>query len=252
MERMLSATARAENDHFWFRALRRNAARSLAAALDDREAGWIVDCGAGTGRNLDWLAEFGRPVGVELTPGGLSVGRAHGRRLVRGSVAALPLADRSADVATSFDVLYCLDDQTEAEAVAEMWRVLKPGGVALVNVAALDMLRGSHSALTHEQRRYTPNRLRALLTGAGFSIERLTFTNMITFPVALVVRTLDRLTGRAAEPSESDLTVPIGPVNLVFDWLMRAEGQLLRISNLPVGTSLFCVARKPASHGPQA
>jgi SAM-dependent methyltransferase len=244
MERMLEATARAEERHFWFQALRRNAARMLAAALGGRPAGWIVDCGAGTGRNLDWLARFGRPVGVELSPAGLAVGRAHGRRMVRGSVAALPIADRSAGVVTSFDVLYCLDDATEQKAVAEMMRVLKPDGVALVNVAALDVLRGAHSALTHEQRRYTPARLTGLLTGAGFAVERLTFANMTTFPVALAVRTFDRWTGRAATPSEADLTVPPLPVNVAFDALLRAEGQLLKLLDLPVGTSLMCVARK--------
>jgi SAM-dependent methyltransferase len=245
MERMLEATARAEDDHFWFRALRRNASRTLESALGGRAVDWIVDCGAGTGRNLDWLNGFGRTLGVELTPAGLRVGRALGRRMVQGTVAALPIADRCADVATSFDVLYCLDDETETRAVAEMWRVLKPGGVALFNVAALEILHGSHSALTHERRRYTPARLKVLLSEAGFTVERLTFTNMATFPVTLAVRTLDRLTGRAAQPSEADLTVPARPVNLLFDWVLRVEGQALRAVNLPIGTSLLCVARKP-------
>ncbi|HSG00199.1 MAG TPA: methyltransferase domain-containing protein, partial [Vicinamibacterales bacterium] len=117
MERMLEATARAEERHFWFLALRRNAATLLAASIAGRPVEWIVDCGAGTGRNLDWLESFGRAMGIELTPAGLRVGRAHGRRLVRGTVAALPLPDQSVDVATSFDVLYCLDDETERRAV---------------------------------------------------------------------------------------------------------------------------------------
>ena len=246
MDRMLDATARAEEHHFWFLALRRTAARMLEAALAGRRTGWIVDCGAGTGRNLDWLDQFGQTVGIELSPAGLRVGRARGRRLVRGSVAALPLGDQSVSVATSFDVLYCLDDVTEARAVAEMWRVLEPGGVALVNVAALEILHGSHSTLTHEVRRYTPRRLSALLENAGFAIERLTFTNMATFPVALAVRTFDRVTGRAARASEADITVPPWYINALFDGLLRAEGQLLRAVNLPVGTSLLCVARKPA------
>jgi len=245
MDQMLEATARAEETHFWFRALRRNASRLLATGLAGRPAGWIVDCGAGTGRNLEWLERFGRPIGIELTPAGLRVGTAFGRRMARGTVAALPLPDESVDVATSFDVLYCLDDDTERHAAAEMWRVLRPGGLALVNVAALDVLRGSHSTLTREVRRYTPARLRELLSGAGFVVERMTFTNMATFPVALTVRTLDRLTGRADRASEADLAVPPRPVNVVLDWLLRAEGRLLQVTDLPVGSSLLCLARKP-------
>ena len=39
----------------------------------------IVDCGTGTGRNLDWLRQYGLAVGVELSPVGLRLGRARRR-----------------------------------------------------------------------------------------------------------------------------------------------------------------------------
>lgn len=242
---MLEATAAAEERHFWFLGLRRNARYLLAQALRGRTPRLIVDCGAGTGRNLDWLAQFGTAVGVELSPAGLRHGRARGRRLVRGSVDALPFADGSANVATSFDVIYCLDDDTERRALREMWRILEPGGVLLVNAAALDVLHGSHSALTREVRRYTRKRLTDRLTSAGFTIERMTFTNMWTFPITLAVRWIDRLSGRAGVASESDLRVPPWPVNRVFDAALRVEYALLHAVNLPIGTSLLCVARKP-------
>ena len=247
MDRMLDATARAEGRHFWFRALRRTARRVLASATGDRRPLRIVDCGAGTGRNLDWLREFGPAVGVELTPAGLREGARQRRRVVRGTVTQLPLADASVDVATSFDVLYCLDDESERRAMAEMWRVLVPGGVALFNVAALDILRGSHSTLTREVRRYTPRRLSAKLEAAGFTIERLTFTHLATFAPALAVRAFERLTGRAGRESDADLRVPAAPVNAALDLLLRLEGQWLRVFDLPVGSSILCVARKPGA-----
>ena len=244
MERMLEATARAEDAHFWFKGLRRTARQFIEAAREGRELGRIVDCGAGTGRNLDWLQEYGDAVGVELSPIGLARGRALGRRLVAGSVAALPFADQSVDLATSFDVLYCLDETTERRALTEMWRVLKPGGLVIVNAAALDILHGSHSALTHEVRRYTPSRLRSRLVAAGFVVERLTFTNFTPFPVALVLRGLERLTGRSDQASDHDLRVPSWPVNNLFDLALTAEAAILSIMNLPIGTSVMAVGRK--------
>jgi SAM-dependent methyltransferase len=244
MERMLEATARAEDVHYWFKGLRRHAQQMLRAAARGQRLGRIVDCGAGTGRNLDWLGHFGLAVGVELTPAGLAVGRARGRRMVRGSVTNLPFADATSDLCTSFDVLYCLDDGSEAMALREMWRVLKPGGLVLVNVAALDVLHGSHSTLTHEVRRYTRSRLRQRLERAGFTVERLTFTNMSLFPPALAVRTLERATGRASDASEADLSVPPGPINAALDLMLRGEAAFLRAGNLPIGTSIMAVARK--------
>lgn len=245
MDRMLEATARAEDRHFWFRGLRRNARVLLEEALGGRRGVLIVDCGAGTGRNLDWLRRYGPAVGVERSLVGLRAGRALGRRLVRGSVTGLPFADGTVDVTTSFDVLYCLDESHERQAAREMWRVLKPGGIALVNVAALDVLRGSHSALTMEQRRYTPARLRRVLDAAGFSIRRMTFTNMMTFPLTLAARVGDRLRGRAGEASEAELRVPPAPLNAVLSGAVALDGALLRVANLPIGTSLMCVAIKP-------
>jgi SAM-dependent methyltransferase len=246
MERMLEATAAAEDQHFWFRGLRRNAQRLLTTALGSgRRVDRIVDCGAGTGRNLDWLRSFGPVVGIELSPVGLRVGRAHHRPLVRGTVTQLPFRDAMADVVTSFDVIYCLDDASEQQAVREMSRVLKPGGVLLVNVAALEILRGSHSALTMERRRYNREKLRSVLAGAGFQIERMTFTNMATFPVTLAVRWVERVTGRADTASESDLRVPAAPINRAFDAALIVEHALMSVIDLPIGTSLMCVARKP-------
>ena len=243
MDAMLQATARAEDDHFWFKGLRRSAKVMLDAALDGHRLTRIVDCGAGTGRNLDWLRAYGDPVGVELSWAGLTVARAHGRRVVQGTVAALPFATASVDLATSFDVLYCLPDDVERAALVEMARILRPGGLALINVAALDVLRGAHSTLTMEVRRYTRARLRDRLETAGFRVQRMSYTNCVTFPVMLAVRTLDRWSGRVAQASDADLRVPAAPINAAFNLALSAEAHLMRAVNLPIGTSLLCLAR---------
>jgi SAM-dependent methyltransferase len=244
MDKMLEATARAEETHFWFRGLRRNARLLLEEALDRKHSLRILDCGTGTGRNLDWLSEYGAATGVERADVGLAVARTRRRRVVQATVAALPFADASVDIVTSFDVLYCLDDEVERAAVREMWRVVRPGGVLIVNVAALDVLRGAHSTLTMERRRYTPARLTALLTGAGFVVTRMTFTNLTTFPLTLAVRVADRVTGRVHQASDADLRVPPAPINAALSAATAMDGWLLRFMNLPIGTSLMCVARK--------
>jgi len=241
---MLEATAAAEENHFWFLHLRRTARSLLSTALAGIQPRLIVDCGTGTGRNLEWLAEFGPAVGIERSPTGLAFARRHRRRVLQGSVTHLPFADGTADVVTSFDVLYCLDDLEERQAVREMFRVLAFDGVAVINVAALDILRGSHSTLTHEQRRYTRRRLTDLLEDEGFSIERVTYTNMMTFPLALAVRMSERVTGRAGTASDADLRVPASPVNTALTTVLAAEHAWLRFANLPIGSSVMAIARK--------
>ena len=51
----------------------------------------------------------------------------------------------------------------------EMFRVLTPGGFVVINVAALDMLKGDHSALGGEVRRYTKRELARKARARRFS-----------------------------------------------------------------------------------
>ncbi len=244
MERLLAATASAEDRHFWFLGLRRFAKLMLDDALPAPRPLRIIDCGAGTGRNLDWLQAYGWAVGVELSPAGIAMGRRHGRRLVRGDVSALPYPDAAFDLATSFDVLYSLDDETERRALAEMYRVVKPGGIVLINAAALDLLKGSHSALANERRRYTAARLRAKLSDAGFEVLRMSYTNMTTLPITLAVRLAQRLLGRSDQAGEGEMAVPAGPINAVLAGVLRLEARVISAASLPAGSSVMCVARR--------
>jgi SAM-dependent methyltransferase len=237
MERMLAATAAAEDTHAWFRGLRRVARGMLERSLRGRPRGHVIDCGAGTGKNVEWLKDLGQPVGVELTPLAVRIGHAKGRPLIRGTVTAL-------HVATSFDVLYCLDDESEKQALREMWRVLKPGGRVLVNAAAFGFLRGSHSTLTHEVRRYTRQSLTHRLVAAGFSVERVTYTNASLFLPTFLVRAYQQFSGRATEASEADLQVPSPVTNWTLDRILAVEAGLLKVTNLPFGTSVMAVGAK--------
>src|SRR5205085_3886104 len=148
VDRMLRETSRVEQQHFWYRGFRRFIEPLLVRATAGKIKPRILDCGSGTGTNLAWLSKFGVPFGVELTATGLQLGRARGlTRQTQASVGALPFTDGSVDLAVSFDVLYCLEDRLEREAISEMFRVLRSGSAVIINVAAMDMLKGDHSLL---------------------------------------------------------------------------------------------------------
>jgi SAM-dependent methyltransferase len=245
---LLEATFRAERDHFWFRGFRRFTRPLLLRAAPERARTRILDCGCGTGANLSVLEEFGTPFGLDLTWTGLRFAHQAGqRRLARATAAQLPFPGGTFDLVTSFDVLQVLPGDAEREAANEMSRVLKPGGVAIVNVSAFDTLRGNHSVLSYEVRRYTRPRLRSLLERAGFTIERLTYTNMTLMPALLLLRTAQRIVGLAPpEKAEREITVPATPVNWILSSLLGVEAQIARRIPLPFGSSLLCLARKPA------
>jgi SAM-dependent methyltransferase len=246
MDRLLELTYAAERSHFWFRGFRRFVVPWLAAAAGQRRDLRLLDCGCGTGANLELLARHGQAFGFDLTFRGLEFARQHGvTRVARASIAAIPFPDASFDVVTSFDVLYGLPDEIEGAAARELARVIKPGGALLVTVAAFEALKGGHGALGQEVRRYTITSLATLLEGAGFTIERSSYTHLTLFPILFTVRNWQRWRGGGRPAvSEADITTPAAPVNAALSALLAAEAWVLRYINLPLGSTVLCLARK--------
>jgi SAM-dependent methyltransferase len=247
VDALLEQTFRAEQQHFWYRGFRRFITPLIEEATRGVPRPRLLDAGCGTGANLRLLHPYGVAFGVELFWRGLEFARNSGlARLTRGSVTALPYSTGSMDVVLSFDVLYCLHPPEEAMAIAEMHRVLRPNGAVIINVAAMDVLKGDHSSLGGEVHRYTKRELQSTLTAAGFDVVRITYTNAVLFPLMLAVRTFQRLRGVPAPgQGAGDFYVPPAPINALFAGALALESRAVHAGiNMPVGSSLLCLARK--------
>jgi SAM-dependent methyltransferase len=244
MDDLLELTGRAEATHFWFRGFRKFITPVLSDLTQDRSGLRLVDCGCGTGHNLRLLRPHGQAVGFDLSEAGPARARADGLIVFRGDVTRIPLASSSFDVATSFDVLQCVE--ADVAAIREMARIVKPGGVVVVTLAALDVLRGDHAEVWQEVRRYTPATARRLMAAAGLMPERVSFMFASLFPLMASVRLVQRVTRRFGRQvsAETDIAVPVGPVNLLLTALVSAEAALMRHVPMPIGSSLLVVARK--------
>ena len=155
----------------------------------------ILDCGCGTGSNLEMLRPYGRACGFDLTRDRRCASRA--RTVIasrRRASTRFRFASGAFDLVTSFDVFRRCPTQVERSAIDEMARVLKPGGWLLLHVAALEILHGKHSVLSEEVRRYTPARLRSIVEQGGLRVDRLTFDHMSLLPLMLPVRVWHRMT----------------------------------------------------------
>jgi SAM-dependent methyltransferase len=231
----------AVEDRMWyFQVLHRRIEDQLRLHLGERAT--LLDAGCGTGGLIRRLAKW-HPgwlwAGVDRDP--LAIGLAGGRvgpaaRLVEGSVTALPFPDASFDAVVSADVLYHLDD--DAAAVAEAFRVLRPGGVFLVNVPAYPWLWSYHDDAVGGRRRYRRAGLVALLRAAGFAWVRATHANLPVFPLVVARRKL-----LPAPKGGSDVELQPAPVEAALGALGRLENLWLRDGGtLPFGSSLFAVA----------
>lgn len=235
--------AEVEDAMWYFRALHAHVERELATALRDGAAA-VLDAGCGTGGLIRRLAPR-RPAwrwtGVDLEPlaSALASERTGGRAEIReASVTALPFGNGTFDAVVSADVLYHVDD--DAAALREFFRVLKPGGVAIVNVPAYRWLWSYHDVAVHSRRRYARGETLAKLRAAGFGDVRATYWNTLPFPLVVARRKFFR-----APRGGSDVRLYPAPVEAVFNGAMALErGWLCAVGRLPFGSSVLAVAHK--------
>lgn len=235
---------RVERDHWWYRGRRRLLERLLPSLLPERVAPGarrprILDLGCGCGVNAELLARHGLPVLVDHSADALELVRVRAPRC-QGDALRLPFAAGSFDLAVVLDLLEHLDD--DRRGLAEVARVLRPGGRLLVMVPAFELLWGPQDDSSHHRRRYRRHDLLARAREAGLVVRRAWFFNFLLFLPILVARKLIRLLRLPVE-NENEVNAPA--LNAVLARLFAAESRLSPAVGFPFGVSLGLVAEKP-------
>lgn len=227
-----------ERDHWWFQALRRLVAELLVAEAPPPAR--VLDVGCSTGHLLDAIPKSYERVGLDFSADAI----AHARKarpdieFVVGSIEALPLDDASFDAVVSIDVITSTGVADDLRATSELHRILRPGGVLIVQVAAYEWLRSGHDIGSATGRRYTAKNFERLLRAAGFQQIEITYRVSSVFPLALVWRLLRR--GGA----QSDVKPVARPLNWLLGRAMAAEHAIVKRMRLPFGLSILAIARR--------
>lgn len=142
----------------------------------------LLEDGCGAGRWNFWLEarkELRISAGVDFAAAGLALAQSYVRNnqrgaplFVRGDLAQLPFRDGTFDLVTNFGCLGHLENP--AQAVGEMKRVLRPGGIIfadVVNRTGLYRLRRRLTPLVGERENlYRPKELAQLFAQEGLEV----------------------------------------------------------------------------------
>jgi SAM-dependent methyltransferase len=226
----------AEDRMWWYRALHAR----LCGALTNVH-GRVLDAGCGTGGFLAVLAAR-RPdlIGFGVEWDRAATARTRGKSAAataQGSVNALPFAGRCFDAAVSADVL-CHAAVEPALALAELLRVLRPGGRLVLNLPAYHWMLSAHDRRVHNVRRYTAQATAALLRQAGFERISVRYWNGLLLPLMVLQRKI---------LARGDAMSDVAPFPPWLDAMLHGMTEFERRLPFspPAGGSVLATAEKP-------
>ncbi len=219
-----------EDSHWWYRERRAILARQLRRVSG---TGRALDIGAAGGGNTRVLQAHGwQAVALEYSDSVADVARARGISAIRADARDLPLVSGACGLVTAFDILEHIDE--DYLAAAEIARVLRPGGTALIAVPCDMALWSAHDDEVGHVRRYDRSALVSLIQKAGLTVEQVWSWNVLLRPVVAM---------RRRSSTGSDLSAVPPLLNGVLTSVIVTE-RYLPVRSLP-GVSLFLRARRP-------
>lgn len=226
----LRTLADVEDRHWWYKERRAILAKELRRLP---KPGTALDIGAAGGGNTRVLRAHGwRPVALEYAETAAKIARERGIDVVRADARKLPVASESMDLVTAFDVLEHIEE--DYEATAEIARVLRPGGTALIAVPCDMALWSAHDEAVGHVRRYTRETLTSAIEKGGLEVQDIWSWNVLLRPVVAMRR-------KTSSGSDLDDVHPV--VNAGLTTIITAE-RYLPVKSRP-GVSLFLRARRP-------
>lgn len=241
-----------EDKHWWFAGRTWSLLNMLDRVVEPDGNQRVLDIGCGAGNMFHHLGRYGPVSGVDSNPRPLLVARQRGYDVHDGRAEDLPFDDGSFDLVALLDTVEHCDE--DMPVLRECYRVCAQGGVLVVTVPALMWLWSHNDVLNEHKRRYTTGELREKLGKVGFTVNRVTYNNFLVFPMAAPLILMRRGAGQEPElgsPHFDDESYqvemePAPPLlNAVLSGVTWTESQMLRWLNLPVGTSIICIAQKP-------
>jgi SAM-dependent methyltransferase len=237
-----------ETFYWWYRGLHSILLEQLLA-LNLPPSARVLDAGCGSGQNL-WNLQRRTPYeafGFDFSAHASKYWKVRDvHRAALASINDIPFPEASFDAVMSVDVLES-DAVDEAAACGELWRVTRAGGFVILVVPAYKwLLTEEHHRAVHASRRYTRRDAVGLLKRFPAEIVRCTHLFAILFPAIAAYRLALRQRPKGSAEPHSELQRFPAPVNALFTQMMELERRVVRHIDLPVGSSILLIARKPS------
>ena len=245
-------------NHYMDVASRENAVRSLQSHLSSPNP-VLMDIGCSSGfmlRDLRDRFPGATVLGSDYVRGPLdALARAFPDvPLMQFDLVACPLPAKSLDGITLLNVIEHVED--DASALKQIFRILKPGGVAVVEAPAGPGLYDVYDKELMHFRRYRMRDLLQMLKSTGFEILQRSHIGFFIYPPFAVTKKMNRRSLHADPRARTKVVaarINRAKNNPAMHGIMRMENRLRQFIPFPFGVRCVVICRRPAGEaGPRS
>lgn len=251
--------AAVESQHWWYLNLHSQVLHAIKFYSPQHDAHLkILDAGCGTGGLLIALKRSGyvNAEGFDLSVDAVLHAQAKGLPVKQGDLNQINTYAKpeSFDVIVNNDTLYHLSVSQRSHFFKSCLSLLKPGGLMILNVPALNAFAGNHDLAVGITKRFSKSELLPFIARTGFVVISARYGPFMLSPIIWGARVLQKLrrlvspkfanfsNNQPIEVYRSDLSLPHPIVNHVLLSICRLE-QGIPFS-MPWGSSLFMILKK--------
>lgn len=235
-----------DESHFWFQWRVKAMLAQLAAAKISTDKKWnVLDVGGGVGvvrKQIESATNWDVDL-TELDYKGLCTAEpGRGRTLYYDIMEEREEFKERYDAIVLFDVLeHIKETKPFLHALANH---LKPSGILIINVPALQSLYSNYDKAVGHFKRYGKNDAESELNDAGFKVIDMRYWGFALAPIALLRKLYlsSKATDSSNQISEQGFKPPSEFVNSAFKKIMSVETTLTKTP--PLGSSLLVLAQK--------
>jgi len=234
-----------EKNSFWFS----HRLECLKKVIPSSSIETTIDIGGGNGEFSKYL----QSIGIEtllLEPGvrGAINANENGiENIINGSLMDAGFIDSAFHSAVLLDVLEHIE--CDEKFLAEIFRILKPGGKLILTVPAFQFLFSSFDKEVGHYRRYTLNNLSKKLSDTGFTMDYKTyFFSFLPLPIVIGRLLINRFKSKRNRKSTGHIN-KYSVLGRLFRFLLFPEKLIIkRKIKIPFGSSCLVVVHKPETY----
>lgn len=206
----------------------------------------ILDAGCGTGKTILFLREKGYKVwGIDASKEAIKFCKKRGLTRVKyQNITMMTKMKKKFDIILCIDVFNALKEQSRFKTVNQFRKVLKKGGIILLQCASLEILRSPHDNVVNNNKRFTKKEVEGYFSNNEWRILKSSYRVFLLFIPVMLIKLIKRLVFSHKSDLVSDQYIPPQIINDLLTHLQIFENRLFLRVNLPIGSSIFLLIQK--------